>query len=178
MTNSRPPRHRIAQFYAIRQILGFSISPNGKKIAYISNTDGMPNIWTIPIEGGWASQVSLAKDAVKAVNYSPKSNEIFFQSDYNGNENLQIYSISDKGGEIKLLTPDHKNAQVFLTTFNKKGDKFLFVSNKRDPKYFDAYCYDLKKEKEECIRTSDSINAEMASDWSSDGNLLLIERVR
>ena len=176
MTNSRPPRHRIAQFYAIRQILGFSISPNGKKIAYISNTDGMPNIWTIPIEGGWASQVSLAKDAVKTLNYSPKGNVIYFQSDYNGNENLQIYSISDEGGEIKLLTPDHTNAQVFLTTFNKKGDKFLFVSNKRDPKYFDSYSYDLKKEKEECIWTSDSINAEMASDWNSDGNLLLIER--
>ncbi len=176
MTDSRPRRHRIAQYFAIRQILGFSISPKGKKIAYISNTDGLPNIWTVPIEGGWATQVTLAKDAVKTLYYSPKKNEIFFQSDFDGNENLQIYSISDKGGDINLLTPDHTNAQVFLTAFNKKSDKFLFVSNKRDPKYFDVYVYDINKGKEECIRASDSVYAEMASDWSADGNLVLLER--
>ena len=51
MTNTRPKTHRIAQYFAIRQILSFSISPNGRKIAYITNTNGLPNIWTIPIEG-------------------------------------------------------------------------------------------------------------------------------
>ena len=66
MNNIRPQRHRTAKFFAIRQILGLSVSPNGKTIAFITNTDGLPNIWTIPITGGWASQVTLAENAVKS----------------------------------------------------------------------------------------------------------------
>jgi dipeptidyl aminopeptidase/acylaminoacyl peptidase len=176
MTNFKPKKHRIAQFFAIRQILGFSVSPNGKKIVYITNTDGLPNIWTIPIDGGWASQITLSEQAVKMVDYSPKNNLVFFQSDFNGNENMQIYSISDNGGDIKYLTPGHGNSQVHLSAFNKKGSKILFGSNKRDPKYFDTYVYDLKSEKEECIRTTDSIYAEMSTDWSRNGRYILYDR--
>lgn len=176
MNNIRPQRHRTAKFFAIRQILGISVSPNGNTVAFITNTDGLPNIWTIPISGGWASQVTLAEDAVKNIYYTPKNNNIVFQSDFSGNENLQLYMVSDKGGDIKYITPSHKDAQVFLSTFSKKGDKILFVSNKRDPRYFDTYTYEIKTGKEECIRTLSAKNAEMAADWSSDQKYIVYEK--
>ena len=135
-SSSPAKRYRISQFFAIRAITGFSISPNGKTISYITNTNGLPNIWTIPIEGGWSSQITIQENAVSAVHYSPHKNEIIFQSDINGDENHQLFLVSDKGGEIVPLTSSHNGAQIQFCTWNKKGDKILFSSNKRDPRVF------------------------------------------
>src|SRR4030095_16714567 len=105
-------QYRTDQFFAIRTLMGLGVSPNGKTIAYIVNTDGLPNIWTIPIEGGWASQITLQDNAVSGLNYSPKKNEIIFRSDNQGDENHQLYLISDKGGEYEYITSSHLGAQV------------------------------------------------------------------
>jgi dipeptidyl aminopeptidase/acylaminoacyl peptidase len=169
-------QYKVKQFYAIRQILSVSAAPNGKKIAYITNTDGMPNIWTIPLNGGWASQITLHDYAVKAMAYSPKKNDIIFQSDINGDENNQIYIISDKGGEAELLTPLHAGSQTYFIDFDEKGNNILFTSNKRDKRFFDTYILDLKTKTEECIYTSENLHAELPCDWSKDKRYILFER--
>ena len=78
---STPKKYRVAQYFAIRAITDFTISPDGKTIAYITNTNGLPNIWTIPIDGGWANQITLEENAVFSIGYNPKRNEIVFSSD-------------------------------------------------------------------------------------------------
>lgn len=171
---SIPPKYKIEQYYSIRQILGLSISPDGKTIAYITNTNGLPNLWTIPIEGGWTSQITLEQNAVKALAYSEKNNEIIFQSDINGDENLQIFLVSDKGGVPKNLSSSHAGSQVFFVAWNKNSDKFLFASNKRDKRFFDSYIYDMKTNKEECIYESSSLHIEIPSTWSKNERYLLI----
>ena len=172
-TQNKRKQYRIEQFFAIRAISGLSISPNGKTIAYITNTNGLPNIWTIPIDGGWTSQVTLEENAVKALRYSPNKNEILFQSDINGDENNQIFLVSDKGGETKHLTPEHKGSQIVFTSWNKKGTKILYSSNKRDKKYFDTYILDLKSGKEECIYECNQTHVEVAAEWSSNERYIL-----
>jgi len=169
-------RYRIEQFYAIRIIGGISLSPNGKTISYIVNTNGLPNIWTIPIQGGWTNQITLQENAVKGLVYSPKTNDIIFQSDSLGDENLQLYLISDKGGEVKYLTPEHKGSMVFFTKWNKKGDKIMFASNKRDKRFFDTYILDLKTNKEECVFQSDDPFTFSPVDWSKTERYILFNK--
>jgi dipeptidyl aminopeptidase/acylaminoacyl peptidase len=166
-------RYSIPQFFAIRAISGFSISPNGKTIAYITNTNGLPNIWTIPISGGWTSQITLQDNAVSGLVYSPKKNEILFISDNRGDENHQLYLVSDKGGEVKYLTPSHIGSQIQFCSWNAKGDKLLFSSNKRDKRYFDTYIYDLTTETEECIFESDDPFPLVAAAWSKNERSIL-----
>jgi len=175
MTKGRKPRkeYRIEQFFAIRQITGFSISPDGKTIAYITNTDGSPNIWTIPISGGWASQITLAENAVRTLSYSPRKNEIIFQSDVKGDENHQLFRVSGKGGEITYVSPSHNGAQTYFTDWDESGRKILFASNKRDRRYFDTYVMDMESLQEEMIYKSDSIYIEIPTDWSKDGRLIV-----
>ena len=168
--------YRVSQFFAIRAISGFSLSPNSKTVAYITNTNGMPNIWTIPTSGGWTDQVTLQDNAVTSLFYNPKHNEIAFLSDNQGDENHQLYYISDKGGEVRYLTPSHAGAQVQPCSFNKKGDKILFSSNKRDKRFFDTYIYDLKADTEECINEISDIYPSIATDWSSDGKYILYQK--
>jgi dipeptidyl aminopeptidase/acylaminoacyl peptidase len=168
--------YKVKQFFAIRPIFSISVSPNSKNIAYITNTDGLPNIWSIPINGGWASQVTLHDNAVKTLKYSPKKKEIIFESDVSGDENLQLFLIGEKGGEAVCLSPGHRGSQVLHAEFNKKGNKILFASNKRDKRFFDTYIYDLNEKKEECIYTSENINVEMPSGWSKDERYIIFTR--
>lgn len=171
-----PPRYRISQFFAIRQILGIDISHNNQTIAYITNTNGLPNIWTIPIDGGWTSQITLMEQAVKVVSCSPGKYDIIFQSDFNGDENLQIYIINEKGGEVRYLTPEHKGSQVFFDRWNKNGRKFLFTSNKRDKRFFDTFVYDLQEDTETCIHQSESLYVEIPSDWSKNERYIIFNK--
>lgn len=167
---------RVSQFFAIRAIMGIALSPNSKTVAYITNTNGMPNIWTIPINGGWTSQITLQENAVTAIYYNPKHSGIAFQSDNQGDENHQLYYISDKGGEVKYLTASHKGSQVQFCSYNKKGDKILFSSNKRDKRFFDTYTIDINTGTEECIFQKDDVFPSIAADWSSDGKFILYQK--
>ncbi len=168
--------YRVAQYFAIRQIMGLALSPESKTVAYITNTNGMPNIWTIPITGGWTSQITLQDNAVSAISYNPKQKGIAFQSDNQGDENHQIYYVAETGGEVKYLTPSHSGAQVSFCAFNKKGDKILFSSNKRDRRYFDTYTVDINTGEEECLYRKDDIYPSVAADWSSDGKFILFQK--
>lgn len=174
--NFTPKRYRISQFYAIRAITGFSLSPNGKTISYITNTNGLPNIWTIPIEGGWTSQITLQENAVSALQYSPVKNDIVFHSDIKGDENHQLFLVSDKGGEVEYLTPSHNGAQIQFCTWNKKGTKILFSSNKRDPRYFDTYILDINTRTEECIYECNDIYPFVAAAWSNNERYVLYQK--
>lgn len=169
-------QYSIAQYFAIRAITGFSVSPDGKTIAYITNTNGLPNVWTIPTDGGWASQITLEDNAVSSLHYSPKTHEILFSSDNMGDENHMLYLISDKGGEVKALTPGHKGSQVTFCSFNKKGDKILFSSNKRDPRYFDTYMLDINTGIEKCVTEFSEPSPISAIGWSADERYILYQK--
>ena len=169
-------KYRIAQYFAIRAITDFSVSPDGKTIAYITNTNGLPNIWTIPIDGGWANQITLEENAVFSLGYNPKSGDIIFTSDHMGDENHQIFSVSGKGGETRCLTPDHRGSQTLFCANSKDGKKILFSSNKRDKRYFDTYVTEIKTGNEECIFRCDDPFPYTAIAWSKNEKYILYQK--
>lgn len=161
-------RYPVEKFFSIRTIFGFTISPDGKKVYYITNTSGTPQIWSIPIEGGWTDQISTWKESVKYIDCNPVSKELIFMSDTSGNENLQIYSMPDNGGEVKLLSKGFENSQCFYHQFNKKGNKFLFSTNKRLKYNYDIYIQNCKTGENKLIKGFEDHYPTHAETWSSD----------
>ena len=170
-------RYPVEKFFSVRTISGFTISPDNKKIFYISNTTGSPQIWSIPIDGGWTDQVSTWKESVKMINHSPKSNELIFQSDDNGNENLQIFKMPDGGGEVTLLTKGFEDSQCYFSTFNKSGTRILFSTNKRLKHNFDVYLQDLKTGRNQLIKKSEDYYPTLADNLSSDERYITFIKV-
>lgn len=175
-SQSTTKQYTISQYFAIRAIMGTSVSPDGKTIAYITNTTGIPNIWTIPLGGGWTSQITLEDNAISSLFYSPKKNEIVFSTDNMGDENHQLFLVSDKGGEVRSLTHSHKGAQTMFCSFNKKGNKILFSSNKRDRRFFDTYITDLNTGIEQCAAEFNDPFPISAIDWSRDERFILYQK--
>ena len=45
-----------------------AFSPGGKTLAVICDMSGLPQIWTVPIEGGWPTLITAFDDPVGGVN--------------------------------------------------------------------------------------------------------------
>lgn len=169
-------RYPVEKFFSIRTILGLTLSQDNKKIYYITNTSGSPQIWSIPIEGGWTDQISTWKDSVKYVDSNPVYNDLVFMSDASGNENLQIYSMPDKGGEVKHLSSGFEDSQCFFHRFNKNGKKFLFSTNKRLKYNFDIYIQNYQTGKNELVKGFDDHYPTHAESWSSNERYITFGR--
>ena len=158
----------VEKFFSIRNIGGFNLSPDDKYIYYITNTTGIPQIWRVSLMNGCPEQVSIWNEAVKGVMQNPKQDELLFISDYKGNENYQIYRLKIKEGDIDYLSKEFSDSQCYYHEYNKKGDKFLFSTNKRLKYNFDVYLKDLKNEKNILIKSFDGIYPTEGSSLSSD----------
>ncbi|MEO8663873.1 MAG: S9 family peptidase [Ignavibacteria bacterium] len=169
-------KYPVEKFFSIRTIFGFTVSTNDKKIFYITNTSGTPQIWSIPVEGGWTDQISTWKDSVRHIYHSPVSKELFFLSDINGNENLQIFKMPEDGGEVTLLTKGFEDSQCFFHQFNKKGNKFLFSTNKRLKYNFDVYIQDMGTGENKLLQQFDDVYPAHADAWSPDERYITFQK--
>lgn len=168
--NKRIP---VEKFFSIRTITSLDLSPDGKTIFYVSNTTGTPQIWSIPIKGGWTDQITSWKDSVRTLIHNPKYGNMIFLSDTKGDENLQIYSVNDDGSEVKYLSEGFENSQCTFSTFNKKGTKFLFVSNKRLKYNFDNYIKDISSGTNTLIKEFEDHYPTIAESWSDDERFII-----
>ncbi|MGE5845534.1 MAG: alpha/beta fold hydrolase [Ignavibacteria bacterium] len=131
-------QYGIEQFYKNKQIYGGNFSPDEKHLLVTSNESGIYNLFEISVEEGNQKQLTNSgKESFFAVDYVPSSGEILYSADKGGNEVDHIYLLS-KDGSSKDLTPDPKEKSSFAGwSLDKKN--FFYLSNKRDPKFFDLY---------------------------------------
>ena len=52
----------IEKLYMTRQVGGSTWSPDGKTVAFISNMSGRNNLWLVPSEGGWPTQLTVSNE--------------------------------------------------------------------------------------------------------------------
>ncbi|MGC1372965.1 MAG: hypothetical protein WA824_12585 [Candidatus Sulfotelmatobacter sp.] len=79
-----PKSLTIEKLYMTRQIGSPTWSPDGKSIAFISNISGRNNIWVVPSEGGWPTQLTVSDQRQTAITWSPDGKLIAYQSDHDG----------------------------------------------------------------------------------------------
>src|SRR5437667_5813697 len=94
----------IEKLYMTRAIGATAWSPDGKTIAFISNINGRNNLWLVPAEGGWPTQLTVSNQRQSHVAWSPNGRWIAYQSDYDGNEQWDIFLVSPKNGQVLNIT--------------------------------------------------------------------------
>jgi len=158
----------VEKFFSIRSLSGFTISPDNKYIYYTTNTTGLPQIWKIASGSGCPEQVSVWKDSIKSVIHNPFKKELIFISDSNGDENFRIFRLKLSEGDTENLTEEFSGSQCYYHSFNKKGNKILFSTNKRLKYNFDIYIRDLSKGKSELVKSFEDKYPVEAEAWSDD----------
>jgi len=82
----------------------FDISPDSQSIAFKSAQAGTYDIWTVPVAGGQAKQITKLSGREMKPKYSPDGKWIAFEADHNGVMLHDIYIVPAEGGEPVRLT--------------------------------------------------------------------------
>ncbi len=131
-------QYTIEQFYGNTRIGGGSFSPDETKLLVSSDISGIFNVYEIDIASGEKKQITNSTgDSFFAVSYVPSTGEILYSADKGGNENNHIYLLS-ADGKATDLTPGEEEKAHFAG-WNPDKTAFYYISNNRDPRYFDLY---------------------------------------
>jgi tricorn protease len=77
-----------------------SVSPDGATVAFSFQGD----IWTVPIDGGRATRLTVHEAYESYPRWSPDGREIAFVSDRYGSDD--VFVMDADGGSLERLTPD------------------------------------------------------------------------
>ncbi len=94
----------IEKLYMTRQIGPATWSPDGKTIAFISNMSGRSNLWVVPADGGFPTQLTVSDQRQTNPAWSPDGKWIAYQSDYDGDEQWDIFLVSPKTSKVVNVT--------------------------------------------------------------------------
>jgi dipeptidyl aminopeptidase/acylaminoacyl peptidase len=101
----------IERLYMTRSVGATAWSPDGKTIAFISNISGRSNLWLVPAEGGWPTQLTVSDQRQTSPAWSPDGKWIAYQSDYDGDEQWDIFFVSPTTGEVINITKTREIAE-------------------------------------------------------------------
>jgi Tol biopolymer transport system component len=102
-------------------------SPDGRKVAFISNRTGSDEVWTCDAEGKNSAQLTSFGGAhVESLDWSPDGRTIAFSSSAGGN--TDIYVIGADGGTPHRLTNESSNETT--PSWSRDGHWIFFASNR------------------------------------------------
>src|SRR5581483_5529114 len=88
----------IQRFLNIRAAADPTFSPDGRFIAFLSNTTGVAQLWQVPVEGGWPVQLTFTSESVRSAHYNPRRHELIYSMDVGGNERTQLFLLHGIAG--------------------------------------------------------------------------------
>ncbi len=152
-----------------------SLSPDGKRVAFVSNQSGVPQVWTAPADGGAPARVTTFEDPVARVVWSPDGAWLAVMVAPGGGMNTQIWLMHPDGSASRRVTAGGKDNN-FLHRFSHDGKLLAYSSSARDPKTADAYLLDVASG--QATRIADMEGRGWVADVSRDGARVLFGRVR
>ena len=150
-----------------------TFSPDGKRVAFVSDLNGVPQIWVVPSEGGWPTLVTNDNDPVGNVMWSPTSDWMAYSLAPGGGMNAQVYVIKADGSGQKRLTAGGKETNR-LFDWTHDGRRLEMGTNTRNPSAIDAYLVDPVTGASEMVMQNDALAG--LDDVSRDGKRGLVNR--
>jgi dipeptidyl aminopeptidase/acylaminoacyl peptidase len=165
--------YTIQQYLNIRSASSPTISPDGKRLFYLTNVSGTSQVWMIDLTGGTPRQITNYDDNIGFVRFSPKGDAVVFGKARGGDENTQFFVMNADGTDIREMTNSPKIRHNF-GGFSGDGTKIYYASNKRNPQYFDIYAMTVADGKEDLIYKFDGSNSFAGA--SADGSWIIVSR--
>jgi dipeptidyl aminopeptidase/acylaminoacyl peptidase len=151
-----------------------SFSPDGSRLAFVSNVTGRPQIWTVATAGGWPDLVTAFDDPVPRVAWSPDGAWLACLVAPGGGMNTQVYLLRPDGTGVRRLTAGGQDNN-WLGPWTHDGTALAIASNRRDANAMDAYLVDVATGALRLVATNRGIG--QINDVSRDGRRALLYRL-
>src|SRR5262245_51220309 len=152
-----------------------SFSPDGTKLAFLSDQTGVPQVWVAAANGGAAVQVTKGDDPIGRVTWSPTGDWLALSLAPGGGMNTQIFVVRPDGTGLRRLTDGGKETNN-LGDWTHDGRRLTMGSNRANPSAIDAYFVDPASG--ERVLISENKGLQSVDDVSRDGRFALISRLR
>jgi dipeptidyl aminopeptidase/acylaminoacyl peptidase len=140
-----PEGERLEQSVALLARVGRcgspSFSPDGARLAFVSDLTGTPQVWTVAAAGGWPDLVTALDDQVTGVVWSPAGDRLAFGLAPGGGMNEQVYLVRPDGTGLRRLTAGGRENNR-LGDWTPDGRALAVTANLRRPDAVDAYLVD------------------------------------
>jgi len=123
-----------------------SFSPDGARLAYVSDAGGLPEVYVIAIAGGTPERVTKLSDPVGGVAWSPDGAWLAISVAPGGGMNQQVYLVRPDGKDLQRIT-DGGRDNNWLGDWTPDGKALALASSRRDPAAMDAYLFDVDGKK-------------------------------
>ncbi len=163
--------YEFARYLKIRAAYGASWSSDGRRIAFLTDITGVPQVWEVPAEGGWPEQLTFHDERVMGAEHSPVGDALAFSVDAGGNERAQIFLLDGEGERDLTRDPD---AIHYFGGFAPDGARIAYTATRRNGTDFDVYVQDLPDGEPELV--SEVSGYHTVADWGPDGSYLIISR--
>jgi dipeptidyl aminopeptidase/acylaminoacyl peptidase len=153
-----------------------TFSPDGSQVAFISDLNGIPQVWIVPASGGFPRLVTTGNDPVAmAVEWSPAGDWLAYTVVPGGGLNSQVYVAHSDGTGVRRLTDGGKENN-WLGKWTEDGRFLSLISNRRRAGSMDAYLLEPTSGKLERLADLEGVGG--VESVSRDARRVLLSRVR
>ncbi|MGB8061767.1 MAG: S9 family peptidase [Candidatus Sulfotelmatobacter sp.] len=163
----------IEKLYMTRQIGRSTWSADGKSVAFISNMSGRNNLWIVPAEGGFPVQLTVSDQRQTAPGWSPDGKWIAYQSDYDGDEQWDIFLVSPQTGKVVNLTQTREIAEL-NPTWSPDGRYLAYEVKPKTSAAYEIDVYDMVMREVKHVTTdTPQDKGNFNPIWSKDGKYIV-----
>ncbi len=168
------------------------LSPDGKRLAYLSPKDGVLNVWVAPA-GDPSAAKCVTNDTSRGIRiymWAHTNDHLLYLQDVGGDEDWQLFSVDLTSGQSRRLTPDEvihgpdgeplqdprtgknlKPTAQIQEISHKFPHEILIGLNNRDPQFHDLYRLNIKTgEKTLLLQNPGQLQGGMVSGFVTDDN--------
>ena len=88
------PSYDFQRYLNVRTASGASFSPDGQRLSFLADVSGVPQVWSVPVEGGWPDQLTFYAERVSEARFSPAAAQMVFAMDVGGTSAMPSSSCS------------------------------------------------------------------------------------
>jgi dipeptidyl aminopeptidase/acylaminoacyl peptidase len=159
----------VERLYMTRSFGATAWAPDSKTIAFVSNISGRNNIWLVPTEGGWPTQLTVSDQRQTSPAWSPDGKWIAYISDYDGDEQWDIFFVSPKTGQVVNITKTRDISEE-NPTWSPDGRYLAYTVKPQTSSVYEIDIFDTLMRNTRHLTTGtpkDKMNVNPV--WSADG---------
>ena len=138
-----------------------TLSPDGKRLAYLSSVDGVMNVWVAPV-GDLTKAKPVTQDKKRGIwiyRWAYTNDHVLYMQDHDGDENWHLHGVDLKTGTDRDLTP-FEGAQARFEEISERFPREVLIGiNDRDKHFHDIHRIDIVTGKQKLVQQNDGFSS-------------------